>query len=118
MGSIYDKKNNIDILSSNYSDKTATVGIPMQENIAEKNELLAVQEEQNAPASVQFAEIDNLQTKCFNALGVVDDVVMKNYVTTLSGLRVAESENKLDTSDGVLYKINKMVYEKDEFATE
>lgn len=118
MGSIYDKKNNIDILSSNYSDKTATVGIPKQEIIAEKNELLAVQEEQIAPTSTQYAELDNLQTKCFNALGLVDDVVMKNYVTTLSGLRVAENENKLDTSDVVLFKINKMVYEKDEFATE
>lgn len=56
-----------------------------------------------------------------SAIKVVDDVILKNYITKLSELDVIPLDNKICTSnitDNVLFfKINEMVYEKDEFAT-
>ena len=119
MGTIYDNKDNIKILD-NYSQKEATLGLPKTEKHLQKEDpILRTDDTWVDPLSeTKDIELETLQKKSLNALGLVDDVVMKNYVTTLSRLRVAENENKLDTSDVVLFKINKMVYEKDEFATE
>ena len=55
------------------------------------------------------------------ALQVVDDVILKNYVTNLSELDVVPLDQcvlEKNISDNVLFfKINEMVYEKDEFAS-
>ena len=55
------------------------------------------------------------------AIKVVDDVILKNYITKLSELDVIPLDNKIcesNITDNVLFfKINEMVYEKDEFAT-
>lgn len=61
-------------------------------------------------------------TKNFNdALQVVDDVVLKNYVSKLQNLDIVPLNDK-DISDNIknnvrLFKITEMVYEKDEYAT-
>lgn len=56
-----------------------------------------------------------------SALQVVDDVVLKSYVTRLSDLDVIPLEKSFlerNIRDNVLFfKINEMVYEKDEFAS-
>ena len=54
-----------------------------------------------------------------NALNLVDDVVLKSYLKRLDSMDIAsmpEAEG-LDSSI-VLFKINRMVYEEDEFATD
>ena len=55
------------------------------------------------------------------ALKVVDDVILKNYITELSLLEVVplkESELQFNIRDNVrFFKITEMVYEKDEIAT-
>lgn len=55
------------------------------------------------------------------ALQVVDDVILKNYVSNLSKLEVVPLDQdilKSNIKENVLFfKINEMVYEKDEFAS-
>ena len=55
------------------------------------------------------------------ALQVVDDVILKNYITGLSGMEIVPIDKDIlqsNISENVLFfKITEMVYEKDEFAT-
>ena len=55
------------------------------------------------------------------ALRVVDDVILKNYITELSDMEIVPLDDSIletNLSENVLFfKINEMVYEKDEFAS-
>lgn len=54
-----------------------------------------------------------------NALNLVDNVVLKSYLKRLDSMDIASMpEAEGVDSSIVLFKINKMVYEEDEFATE
>lgn len=54
-----------------------------------------------------------------NALNLVDDVVLKSYLKRLDGMDIASMpEAEGVDSSIVLFKINRMVYEEDEFATD
>ena len=54
-----------------------------------------------------------------NALNLVDDVVLKSYLKRLDGMDIAPMSESMDiNSNVVLFKINRIVYEEDEFATE
>lgn len=54
-----------------------------------------------------------------NALNLVDDVVLKSYLKRLDSMDIASmSEAEGVDSSIVLFKINRMVYEEDEFATD
>lgn len=57
-----------------------------------------------------------------HALALVDDVVLKKYLTRLSDMSVIQLAESWDVKDAlkeaILFKVNKMVYEKDEYATE
>lgn len=62
-------------------------------------------------------EIQSYQERAFNAMKMVDDIVLKNYLTQLSQMDVVPCGSK-KCNDVILFKINKMVYEKDEYATD
>lgn len=54
-----------------------------------------------------------------NALNLVDDVVLKSYLKRLDSMDIASTPDGEDVDFNiVLFKINRMVYEEDEFATE
>ena len=54
-----------------------------------------------------------------NALNLVDDVVLKSYLKRLDSMNIASMpEAEGVDSSIVLFKINRMVYEEDEFATD
>lgn len=54
-----------------------------------------------------------------NALNLVDDVVLKSYLKRLDSMDIASMpEAEGVDSSVVLFKINRMVYEEDEFATD
>lgn len=54
-----------------------------------------------------------------NALNLVDDVVLKSYLKRLDSMDIASMpEAECVDSSIVLFKINRMVYEEDEFATD
>ena len=72
---------------------------------------------------------EELQSGLIQALQVVDDIVLKNYVTKIKDLDVIPLADELNipldpavgkanlAKDVRFFKINQMVYEKDEFST-
>ncbi len=56
------------------------------------------------------------------ALTLVDDIVLKKYLSKLSDMSVASSGDEWNVKDAlkdvILFKVNKMAYEKDEYATD
>lgn len=81
----------------------------MENNVSTKTETVPVPKYANIAAGYQAA------------LQVVDDVILKNYITNLSNLEIIPlSQDILDLNidDNVLFfKITEMVYEKEEFAS-
>lgn len=74
-------------------------------------------EEENVPVP----HYDNMIAGYQGALQIVDDVILKNYISNLSKLDVIPLEQSVldnNIKENVLFfKINEMVYEKDEFAS-
>lgn len=70
---------------------------------------------------VSVPEYANMISGYQGALQVVDDVILKNYVSNLSKLDVVPLDQSVlerNIKENVLFfKINEMVYEKDEFAS-
>lgn len=62
-------------------------------------------------------ELNTLTERSEAAMKLVDDIVLKNYLIKLSDLDIVPMHT-CETKDVILYKINKMVYEKDEYATD
>ena len=112
MSSIYDKKENIEIWDGGRSEvpqkATETIATPTEE----------VEEVQHTVPQSLNKEIVSYQERAMNAMQLVDDIVMKNYLTQLSAMDIVPIRNDLNTDEVILFKINKMVYEKDEYATD
>ncbi|MDE7414558.1 MAG: ATP-binding protein [Muribaculaceae bacterium] len=62
----------------------------------------------------QKQHLDN----AMQALSMVDDIVTKDYVTRLSDMDIVPINEVTPDEQIALFKVNKMVYEKDEYATE
>lgn len=60
-------------------------------------------------------ELAKYQAQAVSALSLVDDVVLKTYLAHLSEMEVAEMP-WISNEGIILFKINRMVYEKDEYA--
>ena len=73
-----------------------------------------------AQPSAYPSELRTYEQQAENALRMVDDIVLKNYLTKLDNMElvVPSEEINLKNEDFMLFKINKMVYEKDEYATD
>lgn len=75
----------------------------------------------NVKEAVPVPKYANMISGYQGALQVVDDVILKNYVSNLVKLEVVPLEQGIldsNINDNVLFfKINEMVYEKDEFAS-
>lgn len=77
------------------------------------------------PTPIQKGQLTNhndtalkgYQKQTLDALSLVDDVVQKNYLTQLSNMDVAEISD-ISTDGVILFKVNKMVYEQEEYTTE
>ena len=112
MSSIYDKKENIEILDGGRSEvpqkATETIATPTEE----------VEEVQHTVPQSLNKEIVSYQERAMNAMQLVDDIVLKNYLTQLSAMDIVPIPYDLNTDEVILFKINKMVYEKDEYATD
>ena len=63
------------------------------------------------------AELEKLAQRSEAAMLMVDDIVLRNYIAKLSELSIVPLQNR-DIEDIILFKVNKMVYEKDEYATD
>ena len=117
MSSIYDNKKNVEFLDGGISpsseDSQSAVAQPVKEN----EELNSLQASEEHPLDKINKEMASYQERAFHAMELVDDIVLKNYLTKLSMFEVVPCNN-LNTDNVILFKINKMVYEKDEYVTD
>ena len=71
--------------------------------------------------TIPVPQYDSFVSGFQNALEVVDDVILKNYISFLPELEIVPlDKNTLENNIGervMLFKITEMVYEKNEFAT-
>ena len=127
MGTIYDKYKRPKAASSTETLSTvdnAPVSAP--EVVAESGVATDVQmvpKQDELPTAPELSrknasELQNYLQNASHALSVVDDVVLKQYLTRLEQLDIVKNVESKIGEDVILYKINKMVYEKDEFVTE
>lgn len=63
-------------------------------------------------------ELNQYINRAETALSMVDDIVLKQYLTKLENMEVISPAKSEIGKDIILYKITKMVYEKDELVTE
>lgn len=114
MSTIYDNPKNVEILKSEEtaSPEKNPSGFPSTD----------VNNPNTLPVSTQpmevFNELQAYKQRSINALRVVDDIVLKNYLTKLSDMQIIPAEGQHMEDGIILYKVNKMAYEKDEYATE
>lgn len=105
MGNMYSNKDNIDVLSGRTSTYAEVPSASTKAEIYHPNEI------------IQDYSSTESENKASNALSVVDDIVLKSYLSRLSDMELVEMPN-MSTNGIVLFKVNKMVYEKDEYATD
>ena len=89
-------------------------------NLKEQQEVAVVSDEQNPKADLiaqKRTDDDERNALNLDALSLVNDIVLKNYLVHLSSMDLVEL-SEISTDGVVLFKINKMVYEKDEYATD
>ena len=123
MSSLYDKKENIErldggksILPNDVSPEESSKTIPQD---VVDNQFPSPFPEGDQPLDITPMDLRVYQEQSLNALQMVDDVVLKNYLAVLSKMDVIPAEkSELSTDNVILFKINKMVYEKDEYATD
>jgi hypothetical protein len=124
MGNIYDKR------PDEFKGKSV-IHQPKVENADE--EIRTIQQEGSLtvsvkePVNVSYKEmahtesptdINGYEISANTALSLVDNVVLKNYLTRLSNMEIVPVENEISLDDTIVFKVDKMVYEKDEYATD
>lgn len=125
MSSIYDNKKNTELLDGGTTSPSRVPHSPVSRPVSyrEKKSLATNVEGMSIHHSEEHSleginhEIANFHERSSNAMALVDDIVLKNYLTKLSQLEVVPCTNE-SIDDVILFKINKMVYEKDEYATD
>jgi hypothetical protein len=72
-------------------------------------------------STIPFSDYHELDDQYAKAYRLVDDIVLKNYITKLSGMELVPLDADIKTnniSENVrIFKINEMIYQKDEFAS-
>lgn len=123
MSTIYDKRSN-EYKGKKLAPETEPMSI--EEPIMIPETELQPQTETN-PVRMPYKEmvkaehptdISGYESNANKALALVDDVVLKNYLSRLSDLEIVPVAEEISLKDTILFKVNKMVYEKDEYATD
>ena len=125
MSSIYDNKKNVELLDGGTTSPSKVSQSPISQLDNDKEEVslqanvevLPMQPSEEQLLDRKNQELASYQERSSRAMELVDDIVLKNYLTKLSLLEVVPCNNQ-STDDIILFKINKMVYEKDEYATD
>ena len=125
MSSIYDNKKNTELLDGGLSSPSQVPQSQVlqtdpnkeEKALPTKVEVMPEPQAEEQPMEDINQELANYQERSSRAMELVDDIVLKNYLTKLSQLDVVPCSN-VTTDDVILFKINKMVYEKDEYATD
>lgn len=119
MSTIYDNKKNAELLDGG---KTApseinVMNVPQVQKSKADDVRVTPQDKTEISANLLNKELASYQERSDLAMELVDDIVLKNYLTKLSDFDIVPCGNT-STENVILFKINKMVYEKDEYATD
>lgn len=125
MSSIYDNKKNAELLDGGLSSSSQELQPQLAQPVRKKEadalptkvEMMSAPQQEEQSMEKINQELASYQERSSRAMELVDDIVLKNYLTKLSQLDVVPCSN-VTTDDVILFKINKMVYEKDEYATD
>lgn len=124
MSSIYDNKKNAELLDGGTTvpSEVKAIPVPQVQKSKEEDVTDTLQGRQFVLDSEISANLLNKELAAYKersdlAMELVDDIVLKNYLTRLSDFDVIPCANT-STENIILFKINKMVYEKDEYATD
>lgn len=127
MSTIHDKKKKQespveeDFLSNCHSDIESIADNLPDESQNSQNQDTMVEDQYMQQVSGHQIELDAYQAQSEGALNLVDDIVMKHYLTKLRDLDVVpvlDDQDDMDDENIRIFKINKMVYKKDEYATD
>ena len=126
MSSIYDKyKRRETALKESFPPVESLIPKePMEAEEVKVGEVVSASSEYDTTPSkteisrANAAELQAYLQNASEALNVVDDVVLKQYLTKLGNLDLIPSVKSKIGEDVILYKIKRMAYEKDEFATD
>lgn len=69
-------------------------------------------------AASSLPELGNYLAEARQALGAVDDIVLKGYLARLDKMEVMVAEGEQTEDNIIIYKVDRMAYEKDEYATD
>lgn len=120
MSSIYNKKKYNDLLDGGLTGSSSANSVvpATRKDVVQRDELEVEVVPQEGKSSY-LSELKAYQERSNFAMKLVDDIVLKDYLTSLSDMDIiAASKDVQDTSNMILFKINEMVYEKDEYATD
>ncbi|MBD5282458.1 MAG: ATP-binding protein [Bacteroides sp.] len=121
MSTIYDRLNKLKSVQQQEDSLLPAVEQPQTESVPSTSE----HRSQPAKESDRLASLNELNDKLEGAnaaLALVDDIVLKKYLSKLSDMSVASLGTEWNVKDAlkdvILFKVNKMAYEKDEYATD
>jgi len=117
MSTVYDNKKNVKFLDGGMSHSSEVSQSAVVQSVRENEELISLQPSEDHSFDKIKKEMTSYQERASHAMELVDDIVLKNYLTKLSMYEVVPC-NDLNTDNIILFKINKMVYEKDEYVTD
>ena len=125
MSSIYDDDKNMEILANGQPNPEPEEILapeleeqPQEQPLSPQLVPQPVLIESLQQANTHQMELDTYRVQSEGALDLVDDIVMKHYLTKLKDLGVVPVPEEKDDDNIRILKINKMVYEKDEFVTD
>lgn len=119
MGTIHDKKRKNSELDALLNGSAMSEEPQTPIRMAEPSSIIPVDKtEDHSLLKQNQAELASYSSQALQALSMVDDIVTKDYVMRLSEMDIVPVDKDEIGRDTILFKVNKMVYEKDEYATE
>ena len=114
MSSIYDNKKNVELLDGGITSPSAVQqsvtsqpdGDKEMDSLQTNVDELPMQLSEEQLLDKKNQELASYQERSSRAMELVDDIVLKNYLTKLSLLEVVPCNNQ-NTNDVILFKINK-----------
>lgn len=120
MGTIHDKKrrnSELDALLKEASADDVSHQLVRAEEAMPPHPTMK-EEDHSALLKQNQREVQSYTSQAFQALSMVDDIVTKDYVMRLADMEIVPIDKSEIGRDTIVFKVNKMVYEKDEYATE
>lgn len=103
--------------------KTSSTSVPVMQHSEQQKDSQNMELLDKEPSSIDpLMDMDSHMAEVTKALSMVDDVVLKKYLTKLPTMPIVPVRDNWSIEEAlkdiIVLKVNKMIYEKDEYATE